>query len=210
MTSLTLLALSLLAADEPRWTLAAEDDGIKIYSRAREGEDVKEMKAMGLIDATPQEVWKAIRDYPNYTKTMPYTKEAKVMGNEGEGKTIWLYSLLDLPLVDQRDYVIKIVDESDWKEGKGFLKVSWTNWPGPDKQVPEKKDVVRVKVNDGFWLLEPRDEGKKTFATYFVHTDPGGSIPKWIANKANSTAVPNVFTAIKKVVADDRAAAAKK
>ncbi len=217
MNLLLALPLFLLSADkapvkeaaaEPPWALAAEDQGIKIYSRQKEGESVAQMKAMGIIDATPQEVWKAIRDYPNYPKTMPYTEESKVLAKENGDKVIWFYSVVNAPLVDRRDYVIKLIDESDWKDGAGFLKVAWSTWNEKVNGVPEKPGYVRVKINDGFWQLEPRDAGKKTFATYFVYTDPGGSLPKWIANKANGTAVPKVFAAIRNVVAEDRAKAA--
>lgn len=205
MTTLVLLPMLLLTADEPRWKLDAEDDGIKVYGRAKEGSEVREMKAIGLIDATPHEIWKALRDYDNYTKTMPYTVEAKVLGRTEGDKDITFYSRLDTPLVSSRDYIIKIKDESDWKEGKGFLKVTWTAAaPETDSQVPVKSDIVRVRINDGYWLLEPREDGKKTFATYYVYTSPGGSIPNWIANKANGIAVPKVFEAIKKVVKESR------
>ncbi len=214
MNLLIPLSLLLLTADkepakEPAWSLAAEDEGIKIYSRQKEGESVAQMKAMGIIDATPQEVWRAIRDYPNYPKTMPYTEDSKVIARENGDKTIWFYSVVNAPLVDRRDYVIKLTDESDWKDGAGYLKVVWTGWNEKDKGMPEKDGYVRVKINDGYWLLEPRESGKKTFATYYVYTDPGGSLPKWIANKANGTAVPNVFAAIRKVVANERAKAPK-
>lgn len=201
------------AAKAVPWEEVTKDNGITIYTRDFEGSEVREMKAIGTIDAKPQEVWKAIRDYPNYTKTMPYTTEAKILAQEDGDKTIYFYSKLDLPMVDNRDYVIKVVDESDWKEGAGFLKVSWTKHEAPKgdpKNVQPKDGVVRVPINDGFWKLEPRDNGTKTWATYYIHTDPGGSVPKFIANKANSTAVPNVFAAIRKVVADDRAKAGEK
>lgn len=206
MTALLALPLILLTAGkEPPWELAAEEEGIKIYSRQKEGEPVAQMKAMGIVDATPHEIWKAIRDYPNYPKTMPYTDEAKVIAREDGDKVIWFYSVINAPLVDRRDYVIKLVDESDWKDGAGFLKVSWSGWNEKDsKGKPERDGYVRVKINDGYWLLEPKDGGKKTFATYYVYTDPGGALPKFIANKANGTAVPNVFAAIRKVVAEDR------
>lgn len=208
MTSLVLIPLLLLSADEPRWKLAAEDDGIKVYGREREGSEVREMRAIGLIDATPQEVWKVLRDLEAYTKTMPYTEEAKVLKkSEGDKETLF-YSCLNTPLVSRRDYIIKLVDESDWKEGKGFLKVTWTAVNDQDALKPVKEDIVRVRVNDGYWLLEPREDGKKTFATYYVYTSPGGSIPNWIANKANGIAVPKVFSSIKKAVQDQRAAAA--
>ena len=210
--TLTALAFLCLAADaEPSWKLAAEDDGIKVYSRQKEGQNVAEMKAIGLIDASPQEIWKPLRDYPNYKTSMPYTEVSKVLGTEGDGKTTWFYTVINAPLVDRRDYVLKLTDESDWKDGAGFLKCSWTAWNETDRYTaPKRDDAVRLTQNDGYWLLEPREKGTKTFVTYYVNTDPGGSIPKWIANKANNTAVPNVFKALKKAVADERARAEKK
>lgn len=205
MTSLVLIPLLLLGADEPRWKLAAEDDGIKVYGREREGSEVREMRAIGLIDASPQEVWKVLRDLDAYTKTMPYTEEAKVLKKSEGDKEILFYSCLNTPLVSRRDYIIKLVDESDWKDGKGFLKVTWSAVNDQDSLKPVKDDIVRVRINDGYWLLEPREDGKKTFATYYVYTSPGGSIPNWIANKANGIAVPKVFESIKKAVKEQRA-----
>jgi hypothetical protein len=205
MISLALVPLMLLGADQPRWELAADPDGVKVYRRDKEGSAVKEMKAIGLIDATPKEVWDVVRDLENYPTQMPYTAEAKVLTRTEGDKEVLFYSRLNTPLVSERDYIIALKDESEWNEGKGFYKVSWTVAP-PEKDVlmPEKKDVVRVRVNDGYWLLEPREEGKKTFATYYVFTAPGGSIPTFIINQANGMAVPKVFEAIKKTVIDKR------
>lgn len=200
MTILPALAILVLAADPSGsgWEQAAKEDGVTIYSREKEGANVREMKAVGLIDAPVADVWKAVRDYAHYDKTMPYTESSRVLATEGGGKVTYFYSVVNAPMVDRRDYVIKLVDESDWKDGKGYMKVTWNTVERKD--APVKEDYVRVKINDGMWLLEPREDGKKTFATYYVYTDPGGSIPNWIANKANSTAVPNVFKAIKETV----------
>ena len=138
---------------------------------------------------------------------MPYTAEAKVLTRSEDAKDTLFYSRLNTPMVDERDYIIALKDESDWKDGKGFYKVSWTAAPKEqDSLVPEKKDVVRVRINNGYWLLEPREEGKKTFATYYVYTVPGGAIPTFIINQANGMAVPKVFEAIKKTVIDKRSA----
>ena len=198
MLLLPLLPLLVLLADpsEAGWEQAAQTDGVTVYSRARPGSSISEMKAVGLISAAPQEVWKAIRDYPRYKDSMPYTEESRVLSSEREGKVILFYSVVNAPLVDRRDYIIRIVDESDWQDGKGYLKASWTS--AADRGPPERKDLVRVKVNDGYWKLEPRESGLKTLATYYVYTDPGGAIPKWVANRGNGTAVPNVFKAIRK------------
>lgn len=201
-------AATLLAADGGvPWEEAAKDNGITIYSREFPGSDVREMKAEGTIDAKPEEVWKAITDYANYKKTMPYTAEAKVLAEEEGGKIVYFYSRLDLPMVDNRDYVIKIVDTSDWKEGKGYLRSNWTLFDAPKgdpRHVDSKDGVVRTPVNVGSWLVQPQGDGNKTWVVYYIHSDPGGAVPKWIANKANGTAVPNVFAAIRKAVAEGR------
>ena len=190
------IALSLsgfAAADD--WTEKAKEDGITVYNRPRAGSSVQEIKAIGLIDAPPKAAWAVIRDYDHYKDYMPYTEESKIVGREDGEKAILFYSLINAPLVSRRDYVIRLVDESDWKDGQGYLKSTWnvaTTGPAP------RDGVVRVKANEGYWLLEPREGGKKTFATYFLYTDPGGSIPNWVANKANQGAVPDVFRAIRK------------
>lgn len=192
--------LMLLSADKPAsvpWVSAGEDDGITILSRSRPGSDVHEMKAQGVIDAPPIEIWKALRDYDHYTQTMPYTEKSKVVEKAADGKVLWFYSVINAPLVSRRDYTIKVTDETDYKNGKGKMKVSWT--AAPDKGPKPQDGIVRVKINDGYWELQPLANGTKTYATYYVYTDPGGSLPTWIVNKANGTAVPDVFNAIKKI-----------
>lgn len=196
-----LVAVILLAADagpEAPWLQAARVEGITVFSRERPDSKVSELKAVGTIDAPPLAVWAVLRDYENYAKTMPYTETSTVLSREEGGKVVYFHSVVNPPLVDRRDYVIKLVDVSDWKDGKGFLKVTWSLAPsGP----PASGGVIRVRSNDGYWLLEPRDRGTKTFATYYLFTDPGGSIPKWVANRANGSAVPDLFKQIRKLVA---------
>jgi hypothetical protein len=199
MTAAIVLPLmTLLAAapeEGPGWKEAARTEGITVYTRIPEGSDVGEVRAHGMIDAPPMAVWKAIRDYNNYKKTMPFTEESRILEEKDEGKVIYFYSVINAPLVSRRDYVIKLVDESKWEDGSGYLKVTWTS--AADK-IPAKDGMVRVKVNQGYWKLEPREGGAKTQATYYVLTDPGGSLPKFIVNQANNNAVPDVFKAVRK------------
>ncbi len=195
LPALSLLVL-LAGANETAWQQVARDDGIIVLARKPEGGSVSEVKATALVEAPPHDVWRVIRDYTNYTKTMPYTDESRVLASEQDGKVIVFHCLVNAPLVDKRDFIIRIRDESDWKDGKGFLKTAWT--VTTDGAPAEREDVVRVKLNDGYWLLEPREEGKKTFVTYYLYTDPGGSLPKWIADKANKTSVPDVLRAVRK------------
>ncbi|WP_257463399.1 START domain-containing protein [Archangium lipolyticum] len=195
LPALPLLVL-LAGADEPAWKQVTRDDGITVLARTPEGGSVAEVKATALVDAPPHDVWRVIRDYPNYKKTMPYTEESRVLSSEQDGKVIVFQCLVNAPLVDKREFIIRIVDESDWKDGQGFLKAAWTM--ATEGLPPEREGVVRVKLNRGYWLLEPREEGKKTFVTYYLYTDPGGSLPGWVADRANKKSVPDVLRAVRK------------
>ena len=203
-TSLTAVALcSLLlvisrparAADDSAWQLKAQEKGVSVFSRPRSGSDILELKATGTIDAPPPAVFKVLSDYARYKKIMPYTEESKIIATEEGGKAVHVYCVINAPLVSRRDYTLRIVDESQWKDGKGFLKTRWTlstKGPAPNP------GIVRVTVNDGSCLLEPVENGTKTKATYLLFTAPGGSLPTWVSNKANSSTIPDVFEALRK------------
>lgn len=190
------LLFLLASAEEPAWRQVARDDGISVMSRTTPGSPVAEVKATVLVDAPAEAVWRVIRDYPNYTKIMPYTAESRVLASEQDGKVMVVYCLISAPLVDKRDFIIRIQDESDWKDGQGYMKATWT--AAQHEAQPERPGIVRVKLDTGSWLLEPREGGKKTFATYYLHTDPGGSLPAWVADKANKSSMPDVMRAVRK------------
>jgi hypothetical protein len=193
----TLPLLALLAgAEEGSWRKVSQADGIAVLSRQQPGSPVAEMKALGEIDAPPHEVYRVLRDYPNYNKTMPHTEESRVLATSEEGRVVDFYSVVAAPVVDKRDYVIRTRDESDWREGQGYLKVTWKELE--EGAPPVKPGVVRVKRNEGYWVLEPREGGKKTFATYYLYTDPGGALPSWVVNMANRNTVPEVFKTLRR------------
>lgn len=186
------VAVALVLASEPAWEHLTRTDGVNVYGRAREGSALKEMKGLGVIDAPPDKVWKVIRDYEHMTTQMPYTEEAKVLERQADDKEILFYSVTHLPLVSRRDYVIRLTDESK----DGTFKVTWVETK--HAKAPAREGFVRTPVNRGMWLLEPREGGKKTFVTYVLVLDPGGSVPDWLANRANALAVPTLFAAVRK------------
>ncbi|HEY3446963.1 MAG TPA: START domain-containing protein [Myxococcales bacterium] len=197
------------AVEEAKWEVKAETKGVTVHSRPKAGSDIKELKTTGEIDSPPPAVFRVLTDLEAYKETMPYTEESKVIETEDvNGKKAWhFYSLINAPLASRRDYTIKIEDQSDWQDGKGYLKTYWDiSAKGPEP----KKGVVRVKVNQGSWMLEPVDGGKKTKATYLLFTDPGGSLPTWIANKANSSAIPDIFVQLRKLSKEPKYADGKK
>jgi hypothetical protein len=198
------VALSVLAATPAHaddWKKRSAADGVEIYSREVPGARVRESKAVGVIDAPPRACFKVVTDFENYTRVMPYTQEAKLIAHEGD-KVAYFYTVIDAPLVSLRDYTIRIVDDSVPDATGGGYHAHWdiANDHGP---APRAK-VVRVAVNTGFWEFTALDGGQHTRVTYQVLTDPGGSIPAWIADSANLSAMRSLFKALRKAVHDPK------
>jgi hypothetical protein len=194
----SVLALSVAAAapSGDGWEVAARNERVTVYARQRPDTGLQEMQAEGLFDAPPAEVWRALRDYDHHPQTMPYVEVARVLHREPGDKVWYVYNVLNLPLVSRRDYVLRVVDESAWKDGQGYFKITWRTANGRAPGKPGK--AVRIEVNDGFWLLQPAEGGTSTRAVYYIHTDPGGALPKWILNRANGTAIPDVWEAVRR------------
>ena len=196
-------------AAQAKWEVKAESKGVVVHARAKAGSDIKELKTVGEIDSPPAAVFRVLTDFEAYKEAMPYTEESQVLDTEEVGgkKAWYFYSLINAPLASRRDYTIRVADQSDWRDGKGFMKTYWeVSAKGPEP----KEGVVRVKVNTGSWLLEPIKNGTQTRATYYLFTDPGGSLPTWIANKANSSAIPDIFVALRKLAKQPKYAEGKK
>ena len=207
-----LLAAPVARADEGKWerkeftcklpekgcyiTGCCQDIDFSLATREKEGTPIKEVKAVGDVDAPPARVFEVVTNYEHQAGNMPYVKDQKVFSRTDNEVIFW--TVADFPMVSMRDWVLKAVFEKNFDGGK--YRASWS--PTESKEAPPPADgVVRLTVNTGSWTMEPLDGGKRTRATYALFTDPGGSIPSFIANKANTTALPDLFAAVRKLSA---------
>jgi hypothetical protein len=181
------------------WKLSAQEKNVAIYSRPRPGSPLKEFKAVGPIDAPTGAVCAVIDDFQNYPKFMPYMTECQLIKRDSD--SIVGYQRLSPKVCADRDYTLRVWKKS-WPAADGLVFMS--HWaPANELGPPEKKGVVRVKLCEGKWLLEP-DGAIKTRATYFIYTDTGGFIPSFIANHISLTGITKLFTALRKQVKDPK------
>ena len=178
------IAALLAAADSQQWEQKEFDCdrprscdetkcceyGLAVYTREKPGVDVKEVKAVGQVDAPPSRVFEVVTDYEHQVGNMPYVQDQAVFSRSDKEVVFW---------------------------AGGVYRAAWE--PTQVTGVPLPEDgVIRLKVNTGSWTMEPIDGGKRTMATYQLLTDPGGSIPTFIANKANTKALPELFSRVRK------------
>ena len=185
------------------WKLTTDAKDVIIYSRPHADSNLKEFKAIGFIDAPASAVHAVIDDFENYPKFMPYTMECRLIKRDGD--SVIGYQRLSPKIIQDRDYTLRVSKKS-WPGPKGLTYLSqWqtANEMGP----PQQKGVVRLKVCNGTWLLEP-DGPTKTRATYSIYSETGGFIPPLIANHASLTGIKKLYAAIRKQVKDPKYAAA--
>jgi ribosome-associated toxin RatA of RatAB toxin-antitoxin module len=198
-----LLASRVGAAEqsEPtqQWRLASQSGGLKLYSRVRIGSALKEFKAVGIIDASTRVVHNVLNDVAGYPKFMPFVAECRLLKREDD--SIYAYQRISPKMVADRDYTIRVQEKSWPKEGGEVYSKRWqtANEVGP----PEKQGVLRVKVCEGTWLLEP-EQSERTRATYTIYTDTGGSLPAFIANAASGVGIRKIFAAIRHQAKDPK------
>jgi hypothetical protein len=197
---LPLAVLPRLHADEgpgSNWTEVSHSGSLTVYNRERAGSPIKEIKGVGTINAPNWVVKNVIDDADHYASFMPYVEESRVLSRDAAKHTTISYAKINPPLISRRDYTLLVHDESK-KNANGTVtyKNRWES--ANEKGPPEQPGIVRVKVTDGYWLLEPADNGQATHATYLLYTDGGGGIPTFLANEVNKTRVKNIFDAIGK------------
>ena len=202
-----MLSASLVqAAPKGPWKRATETgDGIIVDYRHDEKAGVGEIRAQTQLDVPPEVLMKVILDLESYRTFMPYMKTSKVL--KREGNHIWQYCQVDAPVVSMRDYTLKftVVDPphrtaAELKSGVAPKAKRWKmSWEAANKAGPKKNEkYVRVELANGSWTFNPKAGGKKSDVWYRLLTHPGGSIPNWLANKANTRAVPDVIRAVLK------------
>lgn len=181
------------------WKLASQSAGVALYSRPRPSSLLKEFKAVGAIDAPTKAVHNVLDDVHGYPSFMPFTAECRVVGREGDA--LITYQRLSPKICGDRDYTIRIHQKS-WPGQGGFTYLN--RWEAANELGPaEKKDVLRVKLCEGAWLLEP-DGVNKTRATYSIFTDSGGALPAFLANGASAFGIRKIFAAVRKQVKDPK------
>jgi hypothetical protein len=198
--ALAALAALIVLASTPAfagddWETVATG-AITVKARNKQGTAIREIWAEGEISAPVRDIQSTILDSESYPKFMPYVKECRFIGKPDADGSKYVYTKLDLPMVSARDYVVKVnTPQQVAADGSGVFENKWVSvW---DK-IPTRSSVVRLKTNEGSWLVTPKDNGSKSHVIYKFTVDPGGMIPSFAANMGNKSGISDTFKAVEK------------
>jgi len=184
---MTVLVAGAAQADD--WKVAKDEDGIKVSLSDVSGSQYKAYRGVTTIKASVAKLRSLQEDVAGACAWVHECKSQKVLKHEGD-KT-WTYTQFNTPWpVTPRDSVLQIttVEGTDGSLTRNLL--------GQPTYIPEEKGFVRVTQVEGFWKLVPKGPNE-TEVTYQVHTEPGGSVPSWLANKFVVDAPFNTLKALR-------------
>lgn len=158
-------------------------DGVRAYKGSDEG--AVQVAAEGVLQASPQEVRRALLDYPSQVGHIGRLSETQILWQDE--KTMLVYQHLNLPVISDRDYNLLVA----WgEEGEtlwiGFCAVS-------DGGRGRRDGIVRVLRHEGSWQLRPIEGGRATFARFRSDIDLGGWLPLWMVRGRVAKELPGLF-----------------
>ncbi len=182
-------ALVATAAHADDWKVARDEQGIRISLNDVAGSQYKAYQGVTTIKASVAKLRGLQEDVAGACAWIHECKLQKILKREGD-KT-WTYTQFNTPWpVTPRDSVLEITNV---QSADGTLT---RNLMGQPKYIPEEKGFVRVAQVEGFWKFVPKG-ANETEVTYQVHTEPGGSVPSWLANKFVVDAPFNTLKALR-------------
>ena len=175
-TGLLLGVVALLAvsgAQAAQWRLVKDEAGIQVYLQQISGSSFQAFRGVTRIRADMPRLLALQDDVSAACTWIHACSEQKLLKHEGD--LSWAYSRFHAPWpVQPRDSILQVTTTRD-ADGRVTRTLH-----GVADYLPPQQGFVRVSKVEGFWSLMPREGVIEVI--YEVHSEPGGSVPAWLAN----------------------------
>lgn len=158
------------------WELKKEKNGVKVFTRSIEGSNFKEFKSVGVHSGSISSLISVLQDDSNFCNWFPDCKEFKLLKKPSRLER-YQYMVVKAPFpVNNRDTIQHTVLNQD-----PVTKTVTINLSASPEIIPEVPGTVRVPKSKGVWKFTPLDNNQVE-VLFQLHSDPGGSLPEWVAN----------------------------
>ncbi|MDX1960984.1 MAG: START domain-containing protein [Leptospiraceae bacterium] len=184
------------------WDLAKNSNSIKVYTRNVEGSELKEFKATTSLKTSLSALVALLKDESAMLSWWPDSKVAKIV-KETSASDWYYYFEIKAPFpVNNRDMInrFQVSQAADKK-----VTITLTTHP---EYMPVKSGIVRLPKLKGFWQLTPQTDGNVEII-YQLHSEPGGSLPDFLANSTVTDSPHKVLTNLRKKILEEKYQSAK-
>ncbi len=175
LLAIALFGLSPLLTLENQWELKKDKDGIRVFTKKIQGSPMRAFRGEMELTANLDIIESLFKDVVRFTEWSPGAKKVEPLKEEVNSRTFYLQTEAPWPVTD-RDGIYQFTFQRE----AGKLTINATCLP---EYLPPRKKHVRVPKSEGFWQFEEKADGL-IHIIYENHSEPGGSIPGWLANSA--------------------------
>jgi hypothetical protein len=179
LTALLCLLALPAPAQESQWQKIDEVDGAgahTLYRRQLPDSRVAAFRLEGAVDVPIAVVLEARRAGEEDASGDPDGPRRTLIRREGDVSVT--YTLMAVPLLADRDLVLRQVHSSD--PATGIHRFVWKTIEGEGPPPPE--GVVRIQRSEGMWEFTPQGDARTRLVLESL-TDAGGSLPAWVVNR---------------------------
>lgn len=180
LMTLMVLFVATATADDRRDRL--EKGEVIVVAKKDKTSKALVVKAMGLINASPEKVWAIVEKCADYKKNMPRTADSKELSRKGNKVRCEVTIDMPFPL----------------KNVRAVTEATHTVTPGKEYKRKWKLIEGDFKQNSGSWTITPYTEGR-SLAIYRVKAEPKIEIPQAIQRMAQKNTIPKIFAGIRKL-----------
>ena len=197
LSFLVAMPAGVMAAGD--WKLAIQKNGIEVSTRPVKGSDFDEFMGSTDIDASIDVVVAVLKDIPAATQWMADCKENREIRKIDENTSVQ-FNVTKAPWpVSDREALCIVTEKKDEQTGTITFAFHETD----DPSVPIGKGNVRMPEISGQWVLTPINQDH-TKVVYTVKSNPGGSLPKALANMKSKDIPYNTLMGMKMMVKKDK------
>lgn len=155
------------------WRLVKDEAGIQVYLQSIPGSSFQAFRGVTRMRVSMPRLLALQDDVSAACAWIHACSEQKLLKHEGD--LSWAYSRFYTPWpVRARDSILQVATMRE-ADGRVIRTLH-----GVADYLPRQPGFVRVNKVEGFWRLTPY-EGEIE-VVYQVHSEPGGSVPAWLAN----------------------------
>jgi len=193
-----LLPISTATAQENKWKLQSETDGLKVYLRDFPNSNVKEVKIETVFDHSLSTIISVLKDIPAYPDWIYKCEGSSRLEASTQNSSLY-YCEIDFPWpMSNRDFIARSKLRQDPATKRVYIDVK-----GIPDHVPPKDDIVRIEDLGIHYEFIPLKDGQVKMI-YRLHSDPAGSIPPWLVNMVIENGPMNTVRGMRSMMQKDK------
>ncbi len=169
------MGISAAMSSAEGWKLESEVAGVKVYSRAVEGSQFRQVKAIASVNAPFETVVAILTDYGNYKLWMNNITDSQVIDESSESVD-YVYTYEDTPWPVQNRFCVAKMTLEEEDTDRAML-----HFESVPRYMQSPRDAIEFLSYRGYWRVDRNKSGCDI--EYLVEANPGGYVPSWLANQ---------------------------